>query len=209
MKTIAVASAKGGTGKTTLTSALAMRAADDFQAVGMLDLNHDQASLSQWNATRGELLNPKLIPLPDNLTKDVRKLASELNWLFIDTPPVEMDLIEASVMLSDAVIVPVRCGFFDVMAVDVVAEMARERRKPFAFVLNAVDHRFKTILKQTLLALSDIGPVFKTQISCRQAYVQALVGGKTGPQIAADLKGEIDGVWREVQELVESGKCKQ
>ena len=76
MRTIAVASAKGGTGKTTLTSALAMRASDDFKAVGMLDLNHDQASLSQWNATRGELLNPKLMPVPENLTRDVRKFAS-------------------------------------------------------------------------------------------------------------------------------------
>ena len=65
MRTIAVASGKGGTGKTTLTSALAMRASDDFKAVGMLDLNHDQASLSQWNATRGELLNPKLMPVPE------------------------------------------------------------------------------------------------------------------------------------------------
>ena len=62
-------SGKGGTGKTTLTSALAMRASDDFKAVGMLDLNHDQASLSQWNATRGELLNPKLMPVPENLTE--------------------------------------------------------------------------------------------------------------------------------------------
>lgn len=206
MRTIAVASGKGGTGKTTITSALAMRASDDFKAVGMLDLNHDQASLSQWNATRGELLNPKLMPVPENLTRDVRKFASELDWLFIDTPPVEMDVIEAAVLVSDAVIIPVRCGFFDVMAIDVVVEMARERRKPFAFVLNAVDQRSKTILRQTLLALGDVGPVFKTQISCRQAYVQALVGGKTGPQIAPEPKGEIDSLWREVQELVESGK---
>ena len=60
----------------------------------------------------------------------MRKFASELDWLFIDTPPVEMDVIEAAVLVSDAVIIPVRCGFFDVMAVDVVVEMARERRSP-------------------------------------------------------------------------------
>ena len=117
----------------------------------MLDLNHDQASLSQWNATRGELLNPKLMPVPENLTRDVRKFASELDWLFIDTPPVEMDLIEAAVMVSDAVIIPMRCGFFDVMALISWWRWRANVSKPFAFVLNAVDQRSKTILRQTLL----------------------------------------------------------
>ena len=38
MKTIAVASAKGGTGKSTITALLAVRAAQDTPRVAMMDL---------------------------------------------------------------------------------------------------------------------------------------------------------------------------
>jgi Mrp family chromosome partitioning ATPase len=45
MKTITVASAKGGSGKSTITSALAVRACRETLKVAMMDLNFDQGSL--------------------------------------------------------------------------------------------------------------------------------------------------------------------
>ena len=48
MKTITIASAKGGSGKSTITAALAVRACQDTKQVAMMDLNFDQGSLTQW-----------------------------------------------------------------------------------------------------------------------------------------------------------------
>ena len=48
MKTITVAAAKGGCGKSTITTALAARAAHDSLRVARFDLNADQGNLTQW-----------------------------------------------------------------------------------------------------------------------------------------------------------------
>ena len=48
MKTIAIASAKGGSCKTTCTATLAARAAKDSSRVAILDLNQDQGNLTDW-----------------------------------------------------------------------------------------------------------------------------------------------------------------
>ncbi len=207
MKTIAIASAKGGSGKSSIAAALAVRACQDTPKVAMMDLNADQGSLTQWWTVRGSPDAPGLALNIENVPRDVRTLATAYEWLFIDTPPAEMDLIEQAIAVADAVLVPVRCGFFDVIAVQTVTEMCREHRRPFAFVLTAVDQRYKTLRTQTLAALADLGPVLKGQISYRQPWIAALVIGKTGPEIDKELRPEIDSLWNEVRALAEKGKA--
>ena len=208
MKTITIASAKGGSGKSTITSALAVRACQDTPQVAMMDLNFDQGSLSQWWQLRGEPEAPRLAVERRKYSRATcGRSRALMTWLFIDTPPAEMDLIEQAIAVADAVVIPVRAGFFDVIAVQSVIEMCREHRKPFAFVLNAVDSRFKTLTKQTIAALAELGPMFATQISYRQPYIQALVIGKTGPELEKDLRPEIDRLWSEVKRLAETGRA--
>jgi chromosome partitioning protein len=173
-----------------------------------MDLNFDQGSLSRWWEVRGEPDAPKLIDEDDieNITRDVKALASTYDWLFIDTPPVEMDLIEQAIAVADAVVIPARPGFFDVIAVQSVIEMCRERRKPFATLLNAIDGQHKIVNKQAIVALKALGPTFSTQISFRQPYIQALVIGKTGPELDKRLRPEIDALWSEVKRLAGGAK---
>jgi chromosome partitioning protein len=208
MKTITIASAKGGSGKSTITSALAIAACRETPRVAMMDLNFDQGSLSRWWEVRGEPDAPKLIDEDniENLPRDVKALASDYDWLFIDTPPVEMDLIEQAIAVADAVVIPARPGFFDVIAVQSVIEMCRERRKPFATLLNAIDGQHKIVNKQAIVALKALGPTFSTQISFRQPYIQALVIGKTGPELDKRLRPEIDSLWSEVKRLAGGAK---
>jgi len=208
MRTVTVASAKGGSGKSTITSALAVAACRETPRVAMMDLNFDQGSLSRWWEVRGEPDSPKLIDEEDieKIPHDVKKLAAAYDWLFIDTPPVEMDLIEQAIAVADAVVIPVRPGFFDIIAVQSVIEMCAERRKPFATLLNAVDGQHKVVNKQAAVALEALGPTFSTQISCRQPYIQALVIGKTGPELDRKLRQEIDALWSEVKRLAGGAK---
>ena len=206
MKTITISSAKGGSGKSTLTSALAVRACQDTPKIAMMDINFDQGSLTQWWSVRGRPDAPALALNVENIPRDVRTLATAYEWLFIDTPPADMDLLEQATAVASAVVIPVRPGFFDVIASQAVVEMARQHRKPFAFVLTAVDSRFKTLNKQTLAALADFGPIFATQISYRQPYISALMLGKTGAEIEKELRPEIDSLWSEVKRLAETGR---
>jgi chromosome partitioning protein len=207
MKTVTVASAKGGTGKSTIAALLAVRASQDTPRVAMMDLNFDQGSLTQWWRMRGEPDSPRLVDEEDieNIPRDVKKLASAYDWLFIDTPPFDMDVIEQAIAVADAVVIPVKAGFFDIMASQAVVEMCQERKKPFSLLLNAFDSSHKILGKQAEVAFVDVGPLFATRIEHRAAYIQALSSGKTGAETNKAAKLEVDGLWSEVKRLL-SGK---
>lgn len=209
MKTIAIASAKGGTGKSTVTALLAVRAAQDTPKVAMMDLNFDQGSLTQWHGLRGSPDSPKLIDEDDieNIPRDVKKLAADYDWLFIDTPPLDMDVIEQAIAIADAVVIPVKAGFFDIMASQAVVEMCRQRRKPFSLLLNAIDTKFKVLTRQARVAFVEVGPMFATQIDHRLPYIQALSKGKTGGETDKSAREEVDALWTEVKRLAEGKRA--
>ena len=64
----------------------------------MSDLNFDKG-LWQWWGMRGRPESPKLIDEDDieKIPRDVKKLAAAYDWLFIDTPPLDMDVIEQAI----------------------------------------------------------------------------------------------------------------
>ena len=201
MHVIAIASPKGGSGKTTLASALAVRASIESGRVAMFDLNSDQGNLTQWWVLRGEPMNPRLIEVK-HITRDVEVLrASRFEWLIIDTPPLELDIIENAVLKADCVLIPVRASIFDIGSITPVVEMCRERHKPYAFVLSAVDSKFKKLTERAMAALISEGPICATRISYRQPYISALTGGMAGHEVEEDLRPEINSLWGEVKRL--------
>jgi chromosome partitioning protein len=119
----------------------------------------------------------------------------------IDTPPLDLDLIEAAIIKSDAVVIPVRCSIFDIGSVTPVVEMCREHHKPFKFLLAAVDGKMPKLIDQTLAALVCDGEVFGSRISYRQAYIQAVAAGKVGFEIDKGLRTESDSLWAEIKRL--------
>ena len=56
MRTAAVASSKGGVGKTTIACCLAWRASLDSSRVAAIDLNRDQGNFEQWAGLRDKPL---------------------------------------------------------------------------------------------------------------------------------------------------------
>ncbi|MGH8428950.1 MAG: ParA family protein, partial [Solimonas sp.] len=71
----------------------------------MFDLNADQGDLTNWWVLRGEPMCPRVVDV-ENISRDVEVLRAEgFEWLFIDCPPEELDIIEAAIKKSDAVIV--------------------------------------------------------------------------------------------------------
>jgi chromosome partitioning protein len=100
LKVVTVAAPKGGSGKTTLVSALAVRAALESARVAMFDLNSDQANLTQWYILRGDPPNPVLVEV-EKISRDTEVLRNEkFEWLLIDTPPLDLDVIEAAVAVG-------------------------------------------------------------------------------------------------------------
>ncbi len=205
MKTITIASAKGGSGKSTLAAALAVRAGQDGRAA-MMDLNFDQGSLTQWWTIRGRPEAPHFAQNFETIPQGVQALAAAFDWLIIDTPPLLADVIEQSIMLADAVIVPVKPGLFDALAARTVSGLCKKHRRRFSFVLTAVDGRHKVLAQQASLALAELGTVMAPATSYRRQWVTALNVGKTGPELDKELRPEIDAIWTEVKALATKGR---
>jgi chromosome partitioning protein len=218
MKTIAVAMAKGGTGKTTIAAALAVRAAREKSfnnKVVMVDLNEDQASLTQWSSLRDrsrDLFDPELKEIDEDVTEELPKLAAE-GWeiCILDTPPSYYDVIETAIMVADAVIVPVKTSIYDAGALGTVVEMCRKYSKPFVVVLSDVDTSFKTINANVVASLKADGlPLLERRVSHgvshgvshRASYQAALNEGKSAPELGdAKAVEEIEAVWQEAVRL--------
>jgi chromosome partitioning protein len=210
MKILTIASAKGGSGKSTITGALAVRACQDGAKVAMLDLNYDQGSLTDWHNLRRQA---GVKPLPDldvdgaelPLGERLEALATAHDWAIIDTPPMDMPLIEEAISLADFVLAPTRCGFFDMAAAQVITSMCRRHGVPFGFAINCADAKHATVLKQTMKVIEGMQwPLLAAQVKYRQAWIQALSVGKTGAEISRDAKAEIDETWAEVRNLAEA-----
>ena len=101
MRVIAVVSSKGGVGKTTLASALAVRAARESKRVAMVDLD-PQRSLASWWKRRGRSDNPRIFAGAETASEAVEALELDgWDWVFIDTPPAFIATIQDAIEHAD------------------------------------------------------------------------------------------------------------
>jgi cellulose biosynthesis protein BcsQ len=201
MKVITIAAPKGGTGKSNTVAVFAARAATESPrtrgkgGVAMIDLNEDQATLSQWWTLRGRPVNPYMLKDGGTLDEDIKILESDgWDYCVIDGPPYDMDMIEMTVVLASVVIIPVKLAFSDISAIDAIVDMCKRRRRPYAFVINEYDSRqtFKAVNAEALALLTGRGPILKARISYHPKYRAGQMEGKTGPELDDKLAKEID-----------------
>jgi chromosome partitioning protein len=200
MRTIAVASSKGGVGKTTIACCLAWRASLEGR-VAAIDLNADQGNFSQWISLRDKPLKGlSLIEDYDDLVESIPQLAAEgYQWCIIDTMPGDLDVIELAALVCDALVVPVKSSIYDAASIPPMVEIARDRRKPFMFVMSDVDGKFKAVNSRVEVQLKKMGSVWDGHISHLVSYVVAPNSGKVGPELDARAKEEIDSLWIDIQ----------
>ncbi len=204
MKTITIAGPKGGCGKSSTALNLAVRASQEASKVCMLDLNADQGTLGEWWTLRGRPANPYLYDGDGTLDAVVAALADDgWNYCFIDGPPYEQDLIEMSVLVSDAVLIPVKPAYFDTSAIDSIVGMCQRRKKPYAFLISEWDDR-KAFLNSNNLALAMLegrGQILGQKVSYHPKYRESQIKGKSGGELDKGLAAEIDALWLEVKAL--------
>jgi chromosome partitioning protein len=202
---LALASSKGGVGRTTLAAALAVRAVERGRRVALIDRD-PQESLAAWADRGGRRSNPHLIDIDSTAEAIGLPLAQgsqAYDYAIIDTPRWQMDLIEEVIAQASFVLIPCRASALDLTALDPVAEMCQGHKKPFAFVLNAV-HPERKILKSAPGVLRKRGPLCETMIVDRAAYVSAMTVGKGPTEVEQDMQAatELDALWTELEVLM-------
>jgi chromosome partitioning protein len=190
MVVITVASRKGGSGKSTLTAHLAAYANKASRRCLLIDAD-PQGSLTLWHSLRkgGEPLLRNATRGVDNLIKAAKDAGIE--WVFIDTPPQTSGIVNDAIKAATLVVIPARPSVFDIDAVKETVAYARERRKPYAIVLNGapprrdnVESPITTSAREGLDKLKV--PVWSGQISHRTIYSLSIAEGEGAREFDPD-----------------------
>ena len=202
MKTIVIASQKGGSGKTMLAAHLAVEAERAGDTAWLIDTDR-QATLSLWHERR-KADTPQRLDVPFARIADglATLTAKDVAYCFIDTAPTISNQNTALLDVADLVLIPVRPSPSDLWAVAETVEQVKDADKPFVFVITQAKHQ-ASITAQAVAALSQHGRVAQAFVADRVAYAAAMTGGNTAPEVAA--KGpaaeEIAALWHELKSL--------
>src|SRR3546814_5332965 len=117
MPTIAINSAKGGAGKTTLALHLAAASEDSGHTALVIDLD-PQATASQWAAWRQDVPPVVIDSAPPRLAAKIEQATAQgAEFIVIDTPPHADSAASAAVEAADLVLIPCRPSAFDLAAI--------------------------------------------------------------------------------------------
>lgn len=198
MQVLAIASRKGGSGKTTLTGHLAVEAErQGMGPVAVMDID-PQGSLADWwnerEASEPAFVNTTL----ETLDQDIEKLREQgIRLLIIDTPPAITRAIRDVIGVADMVLIPTRPSPHDLRAVAATVAIVEDLDKPLVFVLNAATPRAK-ITNEAIVALSQHGPLAPSIVHQRVDFASSMIDGRTVMELttATRAAAEIERLWR-------------
>lgn len=184
MKTIAVLSQKGGTGKTTLALHLAVAAEAAGHTAVVIDLD-PQSSAAGWAESRtGEGGPTVVIAHAPRLNSILETAAANGATLAIlDTAPHSQGDALAAAQAADAILIPCRPGILDLRAIGATVQIAKLAGKTAAVVLNACPPQGRALADEAEEAVKGYGfPVAPVRLVQRAAFAHSLAGGQTAQE---------------------------
>jgi chromosome partitioning protein len=210
MRTVTLVTQKGGAGKTTLATSLAIAAQQAGEMVAAFDLD-PQASLVEWGKMRKKadtaaVANPNL-PVVERFPPDrigqakamIESLGKKgVTLTILDTAGADTPTTHAAMEASSFCLVPIRPTRLDLLAVRATVQAIMRSGKQFAFVLN----QCSTIPRNnrandTATGLASIGFMAEPLILSRHDYQDAFASGQGVTEYAPDSKAadEIRQLW--------------
>ena len=117
---IAITSLKGGVGKTTIATNLAVSFAQKGKSVCIIDTDAEQESSIIWSEQRPDTLAGVTVLRvgEKNLIREVNQHAKNYDVIILDGSPQLSELANATMLASDIVIVPISPSAFDFWSLD-------------------------------------------------------------------------------------------
>src|ERR1700712_3166121 len=205
MRVLAMASQKGGSGKTTLSGHLAVQAQRAGHGpVVLLDID-PQGSLSDW-------WNERAADVPVFAQTTVSRLSADLEVLrqqgfkmaVIDTPPAITMAIQSVIQVAELIVVPTRPSPHDLRAVGATVDLCERAGKPLIFVVNGATPKAK-ITSEAAVALSQHGTVAPITLHHRTDYAASMIDGRTVMECDEKSRsaGEVVALWNYVADRLE------
>jgi len=205
MRVLAMASQKGGSGKTTLSGHLAVQAQlAGAGPVCLIDID-PQGSLADW-------WNERTDDMPAFAQTTVARLSSDLEVLrqqgfrlaVIDTPPAITMAIQSVIAVAELIVIPTRPSPHDLRAVGATVDLCDRAGKPLLFVVNGATPKAK-ITYEAAVALSQHGTVAPVTLHHRTDFAASMIDGRTVMEVDPNGKSarEVAELWDYVADRLE------
>jgi len=180
MKIITIATQKGGAGKTTLATNLAVASAETDKVTLLIDSDARQKTALEWFQKREHQDNPLVMDALDRKALfKILDLAKKkgVDRVFIDTQGADTPLVNDAISRSDFCIMPCGSGGFDISAQRITASVVKKLEKDAAFVITKAPPRGQES-KETRIILSGLGFTSAEQHTTNlKAYKDAAICG--------------------------------
>jgi len=212
MKTIAIISQKGGSGKTTLALNLGVAAHLDSQQAIIADLD-EQASAVMWHHAREEAMPHVQATEPAHLP-DLHAEAERqgFDYFIIDTAPQSNDPAVTAAELADCILITCKLSVMDLRAVQNTLNLLKVAKVKSGvriyMVLSMVEHFSKKEGQEAVEVLKKLNMrVLPGWTGSRVAYRHSLIKGQG--VLEYDPHGKAAKEVREIYELISKATKKR
>lgn len=205
MRTIVVASAKGGVGKTTIAATLAVEASRRGQRVAIADLDPLQC-LARWHDSRRRLNDVTPVALVQDVSTGEQAVRSarrrgDIDWLIIDTAPGPAGRVQSAFKIADVVVIPVRPSPLDVQCLDAVLDLAEIAEVRHVVVLNGATSGSPLVRGARAYLDGRSIDAWERELPGDETFAVAMIDGHTGPELeeGSEAAGAVAALWEQVE----------
>jgi chromosome partitioning protein len=212
MRSIALLTQKGGSGKTTLAASLAVAAANAGERVIALDLD-PQGSLWRWGKRRPttkvksqiivEPLEPERLPRLQSILAGLAEAGFTL--AIFDTPCADSATTRLVTDVVGICLLPARPACLDIEATSATFRAAFLAKRKAAFVLNQCPSSFRsTRAREAAKSLNRLGILAEPMLSARMDFQDAMAAGlgvteyAEGSRAAQEIAMLWDWTWAQI-----------
>ncbi len=212
---IAITSLKGGVGKTTIATNLAVCFAQKGYRVCIVDTDAEQESSISWAEQRQDALtNVTVVRVGEkSLIREVKQMEKNFDIVFLDGSPQLRELASATIAASNFIIIPISPSAYDFWALESFMlrfEQIRQMRedKLEAYILlnkfNDNQNIGKELNESLKTEFADIHKL-KTTIGERVAYKETISHGMGVTEYKdKKAKDEIESLAQEIEAIIKS-----
>ncbi len=187
---ISILNLKGGVGKTTIATNLAVAFAHTGKDVCLIDTDIEQKSSSDWHGKRDEGL-PSITVVaattPSQIGDNTRKLATKYDLIIMDGTPHVGEITDRAILVSDIVLIPLEPSIYSLDAFHSFfknlsylikkREMLNEKLEIRILVNKVIQNT--SVSRDIMEALKDYElPILETRLVNRTAYARSAEEGK-------------------------------
>lgn len=212
MRTLALVTQKGGSGKSTIASSLAVAAHEAGERVFVIDMD-PQASLLRWFKLREDKSIAVEAVTPSKLGAALAALAkSGITLTIIDTPGSDSPVSQAAMKAADLCVIPSRPNAFDLWASETTRQQLKTMKKEFVFLLNQCPPSQQSQRVQDgAKALEAMGGLITPLIGARVDYQEAARHGYGVTELSPSgyAADEIRKLWSSLKRRMKMAKANE